>query len=149
MILFQVMSLKTLPFPCLGPMLFLMVGPWSGTHPQPTLIMPSDVMPGLSMMSVLLSYFKFRCRELETLKLVCNNFYQFGTYATFGNSCNINACDIKYDGDCISGLAFVRGTLFDPAFGGLSGRYPTGQGVTAFEVRMEPLRERTCVLEPV
>jgi hypothetical protein len=82
----------------------------------------------------LLSYFKFRCRELETLKLVCNNFYQFGTYATFGNFCNINACDVKYDGDCISGLAFVRGTLFDPAFGGLSGRYPTGQGVTPFEV---------------
>jgi hypothetical protein len=29
--------------------------------------------------------------------------------------CNINACDVKYDGNCISGLAFVRGTLFDPA----------------------------------
>jgi hypothetical protein len=29
--------------------------------------------------------------------------------------CNINASDVKYDGDCISGLAFVRGTLFDPA----------------------------------
>jgi hypothetical protein len=49
--------------------------------------------------------------------------------------------DVKYDGDSISGLAFVRGTLFDPAFGGLSGRYPTGQGVTPFEVRLEPLRE--------
>jgi hypothetical protein len=35
----------------------------------------------------------------------------------------------------------VRGTLFDPAFGGLSGHYPTGQGVTPFEVRLEPLRE--------
>jgi hypothetical protein len=43
----------------------------------------------------------------------------------------------------------VRGTLFDPAFGDLSGRYPTGQGVTPFEVQVEPLRERTCVLEPV
>jgi hypothetical protein len=32
----------------------------------------------------------------------------------------------------------VRGTLFDPAFGGLSGRYPTGQGVT---VRLKPLKE--------
>jgi hypothetical protein len=41
---------------------------------------------------------KFCCRELETLKLVCNNFYQFGNYATFGNSCNIYACDVKYDG---------------------------------------------------
>jgi hypothetical protein len=76
-----------------------------------------------------LSYFKFRRRELETLKLVCNNFYQLGTYATFGNSCNINACDVKYDGNCISGLAFMRGTLFDPAFGGLSGGYPQAKGL--------------------
>jgi hypothetical protein len=74
------------------------------------------------------------------LKLVCNNSYQFGTYVTFGNSCNINTCDVKYDGDCISGLAFVRGTLFDPDFGGLSGCYPTDQGVTPFEVRSAPLR---------
>jgi hypothetical protein len=29
--------------------------------------------------------------------------------------CNINACDVKYDGDGISGVTFVRGTLFDPA----------------------------------
>jgi hypothetical protein len=35
----------------------------------------------------------------------------------------------------------MRGTLFDPAFGGLSGRYPTSQGVTLFEVRLEPLKE--------
>jgi hypothetical protein len=56
------------------------------------------------------------------------------TDVTFGNSCNINICDVKFDGDCISGLVFVRGTLFDPALGGLSGRYPTGQGVTPFEV---------------
>jgi hypothetical protein len=35
----------------------------------------------------------------------------------------------------------VRGTLFDPAFGGLSGRYPTGQGVTLFEARLKPLKE--------
>jgi hypothetical protein len=89
----------------------------------------------------------YSCRILNSaavnlkLKLVCNNFYQFGTDATFGNSCNINACDVKYDGNCISGLAFMRGTLFDPAFGGLSGRYPTGQGVTPFEVRLEPLRD--------
>jgi hypothetical protein len=50
----------------------------------------------------------------------------------------MSICDVKYVGDCISGLAFVRGTLLDPAFGGLSGRYPTGQGVTPFEVRLEP-----------
>jgi hypothetical protein len=35
----------------------------------------------------------------------------------------------------------VRGTLLDPAFGGLLGRYPIGQGVTPFEVHLEPLRE--------
>jgi hypothetical protein len=58
-------------------------------------------------------------------------------------------CDVKMVSICISGLAFVRGTLFDPAFGGLSGRHPTSQGVTPFEVRLEPLRERICVLEPV
>jgi hypothetical protein len=42
----------------------------------------------------------------------------------------------------------VRGTLFDPAFGGFSGRYPTGQGVIPFEARRSPL-EWTRVLEPV
>jgi hypothetical protein len=42
----------------------------------------------------------------------------------------------------------VRGTLFDPAVGGLLGRYPTGQGVTPFEVCWSPC-ERTYVLEPV
>jgi hypothetical protein len=26
---------------------------------------------------------------------------------TFGNSCNVILYDIKYDGDCISGLTFV------------------------------------------
>jgi hypothetical protein len=35
----------------------------------------------------------------------------------------------------------VRGTLLDPAFGGLSGHYPTGLEITLFEVRFEPLRE--------
>jgi hypothetical protein len=42
----------------------------------------------------------------------------------------------------------VRGTLFDPAVGGLSGRYPTGQGVIPFEARWSP-QEWTHVLEPV
>jgi hypothetical protein len=60
------------------------------------------------------------------------------TDITFDNVCNINACGVKYDGDCVSGLAFVRGTLFDPAFGGLSGRYVTSQGITPFEVRWSP-----------
>jgi hypothetical protein len=57
------------------------------------------------------------------------------TDITFDNACNINACGVKYDGDCVSELAFMRGIMFDPAFGGLSGRYPTGQGITPFEVR--------------
>jgi hypothetical protein len=35
----------------------------------------------------------------------------------------------------------MQGTLLDPTFGGLSRCYPTGQGVTRFEVRLEPLRE--------
>jgi hypothetical protein len=39
-------------------------------------------------------------------------------------------------------------TLFDPVSGGLSGRYPTGQGIIPFEARWSP-RERTRVLEPV
>jgi hypothetical protein len=38
----------------------------------------------------------------------------------------------------------VRGTLFDPAFGGLSGCYQTGQGVTPFKVRLEPLKVDLC-----
>jgi hypothetical protein len=53
MTLFQVMSLKTLPFPCLGPMLCLMVGPWNGTRPRPTLNILSDVMLGLNVMSIM------------------------------------------------------------------------------------------------
>jgi hypothetical protein len=61
---------------------------------------------------------------------------------------NITVCDVKCNGFYISGLAFVRGTLFDPAFGGLSGRYPTGQGIIPFEARGSP-QERTRVLEPV
>jgi hypothetical protein len=42
----------------------------------------------------------------------------------------------------------MRGTLFDPAFGGLSGRYPIGQRIIPFEARWSPL-EWTRVLEPV
>jgi hypothetical protein len=34
---------------------------------------------------------------------------------TFISSCNISACDVKCNGIYISGLAFVRGTLLDPA----------------------------------
>jgi hypothetical protein len=42
----------------------------------------------------------------------------------------------------------MRSTLFDPAFGGLSARYPTGQGIIPFEARWSP-QEWTRVLEPV
>jgi hypothetical protein len=37
---------STLPVP--GPMLFPMVGPWSGIRPRPTQVPPSDVEHGLS-----------------------------------------------------------------------------------------------------
>jgi hypothetical protein len=69
------------------------------------------------------------------LKLFCNNFHQLGIDVTFEHSCNIPARDVTCDGKCISRLAFVRATLFYPAFGGLSGRYPTGHGIIPFEVR--------------
>ncbi|XP_025800793.1 uncharacterized protein LOC112880397 isoform X2 [Panicum hallii] len=49
----QVKSLKTLLFPCLGPVLFQMVGHWNGTRSRSTLMTLSDVVPGLSMTSVL------------------------------------------------------------------------------------------------
>jgi hypothetical protein len=91
--------------------------------------------------------FKLRCRDL-TLKLFCNNVPSLGTNVAFIYLCNIPACDVKCNGICISGLAFVRGTLFDPAFGGLSGCYPTGQVIIPFEARGSP-QERTRVLEPV
>jgi hypothetical protein len=39
-------------------------------------------------------------------------------------------------------------TLFDSVFGGLSGRYPTGQGIIPIEARWSP-QECTRVLEPV
>jgi hypothetical protein len=42
----------------------------------------------------------------------------------------------------------MRGTFFDPAFGGLSGRYPIGQEIIPFEARESP-HEWTRVLEPV
>jgi hypothetical protein len=72
------------------------------------------------------------------LKLFCNNSSELGTDVTFEYLCNIPACGVKYNGICISELAFTRGTLFDPAFGGLSGRYPTDQGIIPFEARGSP-----------
>jgi hypothetical protein len=91
--------------------------------------------------------FKLRCFDLK-LKPFCNNVPSLRTTVAFMHLCNIPACDVKCNGICISGLAFVRGTLFDPAFGGLSGRYPTDQGIIPFEARWSP-QEWTRVLEPV
>jgi hypothetical protein len=71
-----------------------------------------------------------------------------GTDVTFEHLCIIPTCVVKCNGICISGLAFVRGTLFDPAFGGLSGRYPIDQGIIPFEARWSP-QEWARVLEPV
>jgi hypothetical protein len=67
------------------------------------------------------------------LKSACNRCHKLETDVTLKISCNNFACDVKCDGSHISGLVFVRGTLFDPAICGLSGRYPTGQRVIPFE----------------
>jgi hypothetical protein len=89
----------------------------------------------------------YSARVLNSAAMTCNNFHQLETDVTFKDSCIISACDVKYDGNCISGLAFVRGTLFDPAIGGLSGCYPIDQGIIPFEVRWSPPKW-TRVLRP-
>jgi hypothetical protein len=76
--------------------------------------------------------------NLKTWNWFVITFISLETYATLRHSCIMSVGNVKCDANCISGLAFVRGTLFDPAFGGLSGRYPTGQGVTPFKVRWNP-----------
>jgi hypothetical protein len=79
--------------------------------PSPAnLMIPSDVVPGLSMTSVLTTCVNCRvCFPLpKTMTLtVCNNFSNLELRTTFGNSCNVILYDVKYDGDCISGLTFV------------------------------------------
>jgi hypothetical protein len=45
---FQVISLRTLLCLCHGPMLFPMVGPWSGIRPRSTQVPSSDVEHRLS-----------------------------------------------------------------------------------------------------
>jgi hypothetical protein len=76
--------------------------------------------------------------NLKTWNWFVITFISLETYATLRHSCIMSVSNVKYDGNCISGLAFMRGILFDSAFGGLSGRYLTGQGVTPFEVRWSP-----------
>jgi hypothetical protein len=95
-------------------MLFQKVGPRSGIRPRPTLVIPSDVVPGLSMTSVLTTSVNRRVSFplLKTMTLtVCNNFPNLELRTTFGNPCNVILCDVKYGGDCISGLTFVWGNL--------------------------------------
>jgi hypothetical protein len=45
-------------------------------------------------------------------------------HTSFGNSCNVIPFDVKYDGDCISGLTFVEVTLFDPVYWWFIGTLP-------------------------
>jgi hypothetical protein len=102
--------LKPLLFPYLGPMLFQKIGPRGEIRPWPTLMIPSDVVPELSMTSVLMTCVNRRvCFPLpKTMTLmVCNNFSNLELRTTFRNSCNVILCDVKYDGDCISGLTFM------------------------------------------
>jgi hypothetical protein len=88
------MPLKILLFRCLGPMLYLMVGPWSGNRPRPTPILTSNVMLGLSMMLILAT-----CIVIVLWICYSANFY------------NVSVCNIKCVGDWISGLTFVWGNL--------------------------------------
>jgi hypothetical protein len=85
-----------------------------------------------TLTSCTIPYFKTPLYDLKLMS-ACNNSPGWESYVTFKYSCDISACDVKCDGLCISGLAFVRGTLFDPAFGGLSGRYQTDQRIIPFE----------------
>jgi hypothetical protein len=76
MTLLQVMSLKTLLLPCHGPMLFSMVGPWSGIHPRPTQVPLSDVEHGLSSnirCATSIESCLFSAADTITLKKSCIN----------------------------------------------------------------------------
>jgi hypothetical protein len=82
------------------------------------------------------------------LESVCNKSYQLGADTTFDNLCNMNACDVNYDSDCISGLAFVRGTLL--ILLSVVYRYVTRQAKGLHHLKYDwGPRERTCVLELV
>jgi hypothetical protein len=73
-------------------------------------MIPSDVVPGLSMTSVLTTCVNRRvCFPLpKTMTLtVCNNFSNLEPRTIVENSCNVILYDVKYDGDCISGLTFM------------------------------------------
>jgi hypothetical protein len=97
-----------------GPIPCLMVGPWSGTRIRPTHTAPSDVMQGRAW------HPQWRRVQYRTLNSTTwpETYIYFVIISPIGkamslfkHSCNISAWDVKCDGICISGLAFVRGTL--------------------------------------
>jgi hypothetical protein len=94
--------------------LFQKIGPRNEIHPRPILMISSDVVPGLSMTSVLTTCHNRRvCFPL--LKIIASTVVMFSLSLklriSFGNSCNVILYDVKSDGDCISGLTFVWGNL--------------------------------------
>jgi hypothetical protein len=73
-------------------------------------VIPSDVVPGLSMTSVLTTCCNHRVYFLLLKTIVLQfvmSFLNLELRTSFGNSCNVILCDVKCDGDCISGLTFV------------------------------------------
>jgi hypothetical protein len=91
-----------------------MVGPWNGIHPRPTLVISSDVVPGLawhpSWRRIVNHRVCFPLPKTITLTVVMFSL-DLKLRITFGNSCNMIPCYVKYDGDCMSGLTFVWGNL--------------------------------------
>jgi hypothetical protein len=67
---------------------------------------------------------------------------------SFGNSCNVNPCDVNVMVIVSLTHLRVRKSYLILCIGGLSGCYPTGEGIIPFEARWSP-REWTRVLEPV
>jgi hypothetical protein len=121
----QVMLLLIKLYLYRGLTLCLMVGPWSGTRPRPTRNPPSDAMPGQAWHPYWRRVLYRTLLSLFTLKLIsfCNNF-PMRKILYFELSCNITACDVKCDGPCISGLAFVRSTLLWSCFRWFIGTLP-------------------------
>jgi hypothetical protein len=92
------MPLKNLLFPCHGPVLFQKIGPRNGIRPRPILMISSDVVPGLSITSVLRTCRNHRvCFPLSktiVLQFVIVSL-NVKLRTSFGNSCNVNPCDVK------------------------------------------------------
>jgi hypothetical protein len=122
------MPLKTLLFPCLGPVLFQMVGSWNGIRPRPTLRIPSDVVPGLSMTSVLTTCCNRRvCFPLlGTIALtVCNLFSRFETSYFIWKLLEYNSLWCKNVMVIVSlDSPSCEVTLFDPVYRWFIGMLP-------------------------